>query len=68
MFGWLCPRRCDSTGGKVFTGFILNDDPESEDAGNFEVRGDPCVKWNKFNANNLHSTGEAAIELCSFAL
>ena len=38
MFGWFCPRRCDSTGGKVFTGFILNDDPESEEAGNFDVR------------------------------
>ena len=38
MFGWLCPRRCDSTGGKVFTGFILNDDPEGEEAGNFVVR------------------------------
>ncbi len=90
MFGWFCPRRCDSTGGKVFTGFILNDAHESEEAGIFKARGAPLRKMeqtqrqqltrkypgqfsrvllhNAFIVTNLHSTGEAVIELCSFAL
>lgn len=56
MFGWFCPRRCDSTGGKVFTGFILNDAPESEEAGDFKARSAPsCVKWNRLNINALHT-------------